>query len=179
MPNLTARGNTEMTNYINQRGGLVRQMWAHRDENLVVLYRICSQPELFETWMYCLAGGKYRDLTAMAPTEEAAVQQVANNEGMPGARGRVDNRYAMLAKLKSQGASVSLKAPTREVVEYSHRPATQFTGGLLKVWINKAYTVLGSGLEFEGGGGVVVQIGTPLSAVETDQSNVDSTPRSI
>lgn len=179
MPNLTARGNTEMTNYINNRGGLVRQMWAHRDENLVVLYRVCSQPELFETWMYCLAGGKYRDLTAIAPTEEAAVEQVGNNEGMPGARGRVDNRLAVLAQLKLQGVSVSLKAPTREVVEYSHRPAAQFSGGLLKVWINKTYTVPGSGLEFEGGGGVVVQIGTPLAQVETAQSNVDFTPRSI
>jgi hypothetical protein len=175
---MISRGTKEMMEHIADQGGLVKDMWDHRDENLIELYRVCSEREAFNTWINCLAGGEYRSLTQITAPESVAVNQVGNNEGMPG-RGGVDSRLAVLAKLQKEGQKVVMTTAPREVVEYSHRPARQFSGALIKIAVNKLYTVKGSGLSFEGGGGVILQIGTPLSWVETDQSNVDFTHRFI
>jgi hypothetical protein len=168
MSDTLCRGNEEMISYILRGGGLhIRSMWARRDSNPVVLFRVCSAREAINTWFYCLAGGQYRDLTSDGPAENKAIDQVANNEGIH--RTGTDPRLAVLAQLKLGGMNVRMEAPKREVVEYSLTPATQFANKdstIIKVRFNSAFSVPGSGLSFEGGGGTLLQIGTPLSLVE-------------
>ncbi|HSU15657.1 hypothetical protein [Longimicrobium sp.] len=176
MGKVLSRGNVEMMQQIARGGGLTAAMWEHRDEDQIHLYRVCGETECFNTWMYCLAGGEYKALAQMVAPESVAVDQVGNNEGMPGRKGGVDPRLEMLAKL---GITPSAPKKERLVVEYSWMPAKQFSGNLLSVGVNRKYAVKGSGLSFEGGGGVILQIGTPLSWVETEEENVDFTSRFI
>jgi hypothetical protein len=167
MSETLCRGNEEMTSYILREGGLhIRSMWVRRDANPVVRVRICSVQEAINTWFYCLAGGQFRNLTSDRPTESVAVDQVGNNEGIH--RTGVDPRLAVLAKLKLEGINVRMEAPRREVVEYSLTAAKQFANRestIIKVQFNSEFSVAGSGLSFEGGGGTLLQIGTPLSVV--------------
>jgi hypothetical protein len=121
--------------------------------------------EAINTWFYCLAGGLYRNLTSDRPIESVAVDQVGNNEGIH--RTGLDPRLAVLANLT--GVKVNLEAPKREVVEYSLTAAMQFANNestIIKVTFNSEFSVPGSGLSFEGGGGTLLQVGTPLSLVE-------------
>ena len=168
MSDTLCRGNQEMTTYILRDGGLhIRSMWARRDANPVVRVRVCPVREAINTWFYCLAGGQFRDLTSDRPTESVAVDQVGNNEGIH--RIGIDPRLAVLAKLKLSGVNVKMEAPTREVVEYSLTAAKQFANNestIIRVQFNSEFSVAGSGLSFEGGGGTLLQIGTPLSLVE-------------
>jgi hypothetical protein len=160
------RGNKEMTSYILGKGGQkIRSMWERRDANPVVRFRVCSPREAINTWFYCLAGGQFRELTSDTPSDGAKVNQVGNSEGIH--RTGQDPRLAMLMSL--QGVKVQLAPPKREVVEYSLVPAMQFANNdstVIKVQFNSAFSVEGSGLRFEGGGGTILQIGTPLSLVE-------------
>ncbi|WP_296953039.1 hypothetical protein [uncultured Massilia sp.] len=161
-----------MTHKIVGEGGHLAHMWNRRDaagvnETVLTRYRVCNLQEAINTWMYCLAGGRHVALTRDKPTEMQAVQQVGNNEGMPGTRSGPDPR---IAKLLSMGIQIATPPP-RPVVEYSLEPAAQFLNGqntVITVGINSAFCVAGSGLSFEGGGGTVVQIGTPLSWVDVD-----------
>lgn len=154
-------GNHEMIGHISRQGGTIASMWANRQTNTIQLYRVCSAQEAVNTWFYCLAGGQYRHLTRTAPSEDQAVEQVGNNEGMPSSGGK-DPRLAMLAKLGIKPST----PPPRAVVEYSLRPADQFFGVTIRIMVNKDFLAKGSNLSFEGGGGWIAQIGTPLAMVQ-------------
>lgn len=166
MGTILGRGNVEMMEKIRTRGGhLLRAMWGARDEKTIVAYRVCSPQEAIDTWFYCLAGGKYVDLVRPQPTEQQAIEQVGNNEGVSRG-GKPDPRLLVLEKM---GIKPAPPKP-RKVVEFSWRPALQFGHNFVRVGLNQDFCVKGSGLSFEGGGGLVVQIGTPLSWVEIDEA---------
>lgn len=173
MPTIMCCGNVEMIQRINSAGQTLKSMWANRHHDTLTLYRLCSDEEFFNTWFYCLAGGEFRDLDNPQPTEKDVVQQVANNEGI-GQRSGDDPRLEKLRALnKMTGITIHTNLPERKVVEFSRSPATQFDGKILKIGVNENYTKKGSGLSFEKG--VVIQIGTPLSYVETEEKDVSRT----
>jgi hypothetical protein len=150
-----------MTQKILNGGGMVKTMWEQRGFETMELYRVCEDIEAVNTWFYCLAGGAYRPLVNPRASEDRTVGQVANSEGMPRKPGEPDPRLALLIQLGLKPA-----APReRDVVEYSVTPANQFSGSQIKVLVNKNYLTKGTNLGYEGGGGYVAQIGTPLAIV--------------
>jgi hypothetical protein len=152
-------------------GETLRQMINVRGERLIQLYRVCTLNEAMATYAYCVAGGRFRKLTSMKATEAVTVNQVGNNEGIR--RDGVDPRLAVLQGLAKKGEKVSLTAPAREVVEFSAKEATQFNNCAILVQVNGNFLTKGSNLVFEGGGGFVMQIGTPLFSVKLTRLNGD------
>ena len=151
----------------------VNQMYLDRDKSLRTLCRVCSIEEAAATYAYCVAGGQYQRLTTRRPSEQQAVNQVGNNEGI--LRTGIDPRMALLLKLqKKTGVNVNLTSTVRTVVEFSEHPAIQFQGTVIKVQVNSSFCTAGSRLSFEGGGGWLLQIGTPLHSVQLDDKALTS-----
>lgn len=139
---------------------VLQQMEQARDRNCIVLYRVCSQTEAENTVKTLLAGGQVRQLVLHRPSEEDAVQQVANNEGIVRSSDLLERQLKVLKEKNSSIISMSL--PERKVVEYSPAIAKQFDGTVVKIEVNVAFTVKGSNLSNENG--VILQIGTPLKS---------------
>ena len=135
------RGNSEQFGAIRARNGpVLNWMISLRHANPTVLYRRCREAEALDTVETCLAGGEYRALTRMRPTDKQVIEQVGNNERAPWA---------------------PPPAPgTREVTEYSEIIPEQFPGTTIMVCVNACFICVGSRLPSELGW--VVQVGTPL-----------------
>lgn len=164
--------NAEMEAKIIRDGGHLADMWGRKDGGTIVtIKRVCGLQEAINTWMYALAGGEPRALTTDAPSEAAAIEQVHSSERMPSA-----SRSAYMARAAKLGIPSGPSKP-RQVVEYSWEVAQTFqkaTNTVITIGINRAFTAAGSGLQTEGGGGVVVQIGTPLAWVEVHNNVVET-----
>ena len=151
---------------VEQGNSLIQTMWAQRNDNLITVYRTCSEQEAWNTLRTLVAGGQVRtNLRHMAPPEEQVVQQVGNHETWAQPSGGVDRRLLELQRL---GLTNNAPVTQREVVEYSYSPTQLGLDGVrIAVQVNVKFTAKGSGLSFEGFG-VVVQVGTPLAAVIYD-----------
>lgn len=170
MGRIVGRGNREMAEIVISGGNaILRDMYIHRQNNEFVVFRVCEPQEAIDTWFYCLAGGRPNfDLKKMTPSESEVVQQVGNNEGIK--RVGPDPRLARLQKLGLANNTSHERSNTRNVVEFSEVPALQFGSNYVKVGVNKDFRRKGSNLLSEGGGGWVLQVGTPLAWVEMDET---------
>lgn len=165
---------------------ITQKMMAERDQNLIPLFRKCNRDEADATIRTKLAGGQSRILYTIQTEETQAIEQVGNNEGVVGAAKTSDEEkirklQEILAKHPSSKAQINTERKNREVVEYSHKPWASLDGVTIEVAVNRHFTREGSGLTTEGGGGVLLQIGTPLSSAKImgQKTEQQSSPSSM
>jgi len=172
---------------------VLEQMQALKGTALLKMQRVCEQDEAVNTVKTMRLGGREPDgaLRALSPSEEEAVEQVANNEGVRNTQSmnvREAQLQAILAgKAGAGGAgpasgSSSSSAPPpkinrpkpKNVKEFSPEATIGLPGAVIEFQICARFCVKGSNLSNENG--YIAYVGAPLASARILRNEGETTP---
>jgi len=147
------------------KNSVFEQMRSVKNNNLVSLYRVCSEEEAQNTIGTKLAGGKLGNLIEIRASKEDTIEQVANHESIGGGLSKNEQLQKLqnIMASKNDHTNINQSAKDRKVVEYSPKIAN-FSGIVIKIKVNRDFITKGSALTYENG--KVIQIGTPLASAK-------------